>query len=188
MLEPVSDGSSRSVVTNPKITGARRATLGDQIRAGTPFPPDAAIPVRVIEYEIPNRTGNGTNELICLITSILDPTEATAIELATTYHERWETETGFREKKTHLHGPGRVLRSTSPKMARQEIWALLLAHHAIRRLLCQAADEAGLDPDRLSFLRSLRVIAPPGHRPGGFSPLSDGPKQPKPPSPRSSKN
>ena len=43
-------------------------------------------------------------------------------------------------------------------MVRQEIWALLLTHHAIRKLMCHAADEAGLDPDRLSFTRSLRVI------------------------------
>lgn len=43
-------------------------------------------------------------------------------------------------------------------MVRQEIWALLLTHYAIRKLMCKAADEAGLDPDRLSFIRSLRVI------------------------------
>ena len=43
-------------------------------------------------------------------------------------------------------------------MVRQEIWALLLTHYAIRKLMCHAADEAGLDPDHLSFTRSLRVI------------------------------
>jgi IS4 transposase len=43
-------------------------------------------------------------ELIYLITSILDPSDATATELATAYHERWESETGFREKKTYA-GP-----------------------------------------------------------------------------------
>jgi hypothetical protein len=111
----------------------------------------------VVEYEIPDREGNGTNELICLI-SILDPSDATAIELATAYHERWEAETSFREKKTYLRRSGRVLRSKSPDMVHQEIWALLLTHHAIRRLMCHAADEAGVDPDRLSFMRSLRVI------------------------------
>jgi hypothetical protein len=51
-----------------------------------------------------------------------------------------------------------VLRSKSPEMVRQEIWALLLTHYAIRKLMCHAADEAGLDPDQLSFTRSLRVI------------------------------
>jgi len=43
-------------------------------------------------------------------------------------------------------------------MVRQEIWALLLTHSAIRTLMCHAADEADIDPDRLSFIRSLRVV------------------------------
>jgi len=158
VIEALPDGSYRSIVINPKITGARRVKLIDQVRRGHQIPDGAAIPVRVVEYEIPDREGNGTGELICLITSILDPADATAIELATAYHERWESETSFNEKKTYLRGSGRVLRSKSPEMVRQEIWALLLTHYAIRRLMCTAADEAGLDPDRLSFIRSVRVI------------------------------
>lgn len=158
VIEPLPAGSYRSMVINPKITGARRTTLIDQVRRGHQIPEGDAIPVRVIEYEIPDREGNGTGELICLITSILDPSDATATELATAYHERWESETSFREKKTYLRRSGRVLRSKSPEMVRQEIWALLLTHYAIRKLMCKAADEAGLDPDRLSFTRSLRVI------------------------------
>lgn len=158
VIELLPDGSYRSLVINPRITGARRKTLIDQVHRGQKISPEAAIPVRVIEYEIPDREGNGTGELICLITSILDPDDVTAIELATAYHERWESETSFREKKTYLRRSGRVLRSKSPAMVRQEIWALLLSHYAIRKLMCHAADEAGLDPDRLSFTRSLRVI------------------------------
>lgn len=158
VIEPLPDGSYRSIVINPKITGARRTALIDQARRGHQIPGDHAIPVRVIEYDIPDREGNGTGELICLITSILDPSDVTAIELATAYHERWESETSFREKKTYLLRSGHALRSKSPEMVRQEIWAMLLAHYAIRKLMCQAADEAGHDPDRLSFTRSLRVI------------------------------
>lgn len=158
VIEPLPDSSYRSIVINPKITGARRWQLIDQARRGHQIPEGTAIPVRVIEYEVPDREGNGTGELICLITSILDPDDATAIELATAYHERWESETSFREKKTYLRRSGRVLRSKSPEMVRQEIWALLLTHYTIRKLMCEAADEAGLDPDRLSFMRSLRVI------------------------------
>lgn len=158
VIEPLPDGSYRSIVINPKIRDARRAKLIDQVRRRHQIPEGAAIPVRIIEYEIPDREGNGTGELICLITSTLDPSDATAIELATAYHERWESETSFGEKKTYLRGSGRVLRSKSPEMVRQEIWALLLTHYAIRKLMCKAADEAGLDPDRLSFIRSVRVI------------------------------
>jgi IS4 transposase len=158
VIQSLPDGSYRSIVINPKITGTRREKLIDQVRHGHEIPAGAAIPVRVIEYEIPDREGNSTGELICLITSILDPSDVTATELATAYHERWESETGFREKKTYLRRSGRVLMSKSPEMVRQEIWALLLTHYAIRKLMCHAADEAGLDPDRLSFTRSLRVI------------------------------
>jgi hypothetical protein len=158
VLEALPDGSYRSVVINPKISGARRARLLERVRRGESVPRDQAMPVRVVEYEIPDREGNGTGELICLITSITDPAEATASELAAAYHDRWESETSFREKKTYLRRSGRVLRSKSPNMVRQEIWALLLTHYAIRKLMCRAADEAGHDPDRLSFTRSLRVI------------------------------
>lgn len=158
VIEPLSDGSYRSVVINPTISGARRVKLLDRIRRGESVPTKQAVPVRVVEYDIPDREGNGTGELVCLITSILDPAEVTAIELATAYHDRWESETSFREKKTYLRRSGRVLRSKSPKMVRQEIWAMLLTHYAIRKLMCRAADEAGHDPDRLSFTRSLRVI------------------------------
>lgn len=158
VLEWLPDGSYRSVLINPKITKARRVRLLEDVRAGRPVPDDAVYPVRVIEYDIPDREGNGTGELICLITTILDPSDAPALELAAAYHERWEIETSIDEKKTHLRGPGRILRSKSPDMVHQEIWALLLTHYAIRRLMCKAADEADLDPDRLSFMRSLRII------------------------------
>jgi hypothetical protein len=158
VLQALADGSYRSVVINPKISGARRVKLLDRIRRGESVPAAQARPVRVVEYEISDRDGNGTGELICLITSITDPAEVTAVELATAYHDRWENETSYQEKKTYLRRSGRVLRSKSPNMVRQEIWALLLTHYAIRKLMCRAADEAGHDPDRLSFTRSLRVI------------------------------
>jgi hypothetical protein len=170
VLASLEDGAYRSVLINPKISGKRRKVLLDRIRAGEPVRRDQAIPVRVIEYNVTDREGNGTGELICLITSILDPAEVTATELAEAYHDRWESETSFREKKTYLRRSGRVLRSKSPAMVRQEIWALLLTHYAIRRLMCRAADEAGYDPDRLSFTRSLRVIRRQVTNQADFSP------------------
>jgi len=170
MLEPLEDGGYRSALINPKISGNRRKKLLDRLHAGEPVRRDQAIPVRVVEYNVTDREGNGTAELICLITSILDPTEVTATELAEAYHDRWESETSFREKKTYLRRSGRVLRSKSPAMVRQEIWAMLLTHYGIRRLMCRAADEAGYDPDRLSFTRSLRVIRRQVTNQADFSP------------------
>ena len=120
------DGSYLSLAINPKIRGTRRERLIQQAKTGTDIDPAEAHRVRVAEYDIPDREGNGTNEIICVITSILDPTEATAEELAAAYHERWECENLIDEVKTHQRGPARVLRSKSPDMVSQEIWALLL--------------------------------------------------------------
>ncbi|MFL6141330.1 MAG: transposase [Labedaea sp.] len=111
---------------------------------------------RVVEYMLPNR-GEDT-ETFCLITSILDWEYAPAYELAALYHERWEFETLLDEIEIHQLGHGRVLRSKSPEMVKQEIWGILLAHYAIRHLMHEAADTADVDPDRLSFIRSLRLI------------------------------
>ena len=112
----------------------------------------------MIEYEVPDRGGDGTGELIALITTITDPREAPAIALAEAYHQRWEHETGNDQLKTHLRGPGKVLRSKSPDMVRQEIYGYLLTHWAISGLICQAATEADIDPDRVKFTRTVRVI------------------------------
>jgi hypothetical protein len=158
VLQWLPDGSYLSLIYHPKARGRRREELLRHAREGSPVDPDEAHVVRVAEYDIPDREGNGAREIICVITSILDPAEATAEELAAAYHERWECENLIDEVKTHQRGPARILRSRSPDMVRQETWALLLTHYGIRRLMCNAADEIGEDPDRLSFMRSLRVI------------------------------
>ena len=117
------------------------------------------ITVRVIEYTLGKDPGRPQRPApYRLLTTILDPAQAPAAELAALYHERWEFETTLAELKTHQRGPGVVLRSRSPAGVEQEVWAMLLVHHAIRRLMHQAALGADLDPDRLSFVRSLRVV------------------------------
>ncbi|MBG0816088.1 transposase [Planomonospora sp. ID82291] len=78
--------------------------------------------------------------------------------LAACYQERWEAETGFAQLKIHLRGPGRVLRSRTPDLVRQEIWACLLTHWALATLICTAATAAGVDPDRIKFPATLRIV------------------------------
>lgn len=158
VLRWLPDGSYLSVIVNPKITGRRRAQLIRDAESGVAIDPSDGYVVRVVEYDVPDRDGSGTEEIICVITSVLDPAEATAEELAAAYHERWEGENLIDELKTHQRGPAKILRSQSPAMVRQEIWSFLLAHYGIRKLMCRAADEIGEDPDRLSFMRSLRII------------------------------
>ena len=93
-----------------------------------------------------------------MITTILDPAQAPAKELAALYHERWEIETALDELKTHLRGAQIVLRSKTPDLVRQEFYGLLMAHFAVRGLMHEAALRAGDDPDRLSFLHAVRVV------------------------------
>jgi Insertion element 4 transposase N-terminal/Transposase DDE domain len=117
------------------------------------------IVVRVVEYTLGKDPGRHQPPgPYRLLTTICDPDQAPAAELAALYHQRWEFETALDELKTHQRGPGVVLRSRSPQLVEQEVWGMLLVHHAIRALMHQAASDGGLDPDRLSFTRSLRVI------------------------------
>ena len=121
-------------------------------------------------WELPGLNGQNTRELICLLTTILDPKDAPALVLAQGYHDRWEHETGNDQLKTHLRGPGRVLRSHSPDMVRQEIYGYLLTHYAISALICRAATEADMDPDRVKFLRTVRIVRRRVADPAAFSP------------------
>jgi hypothetical protein len=114
------------------------------------------IEVRAIDYRLYGVAD--AEPMYRLVTTILDPAQASAQELAALYHERWEIETVFGELKTHLRGSKIVLRSKTPDLVRQEIYGLLMAHFAIRGLMHEAALSADEDPDRLSFLHAVRVL------------------------------
>ncbi len=123
--------------------------------SGTGRSTTAPLQVRVIDYTIED--GRENPESYRLLTTILDPAEATAEDLATVYSERWEIESTFDELKTHQRGPRGVLRSKSPDLVLQEIWGHLCCHYAIRTLMADAAAHAGRDPDRVSFVAALRI-------------------------------
>lgn len=112
--------------------------------------------VRVIEYRIKNQKGE--DQVVRIITSILDWRLAPAEELAALYAQRWEFETTLDEFKTHLRGARTVLRSQTPDLVRQEVYGILLAHFALRGLMHEAAVHAGRDPDRISFVHTVRVV------------------------------
>ncbi len=179
VVKVLPDGTYLSVLINPKIRGARRReaimTLaevaareaadgqvtsdhgdGNKLDLAELDSAEAHL-VRVVEYDVPDRAGNGTGELIVVLSTILDPAQAGADELAAAYHQRWEEETSNDQLKTHLRGPGKVLRSKLPELVHQEIWAWLLAHYALSALITQAAEAADLDPDWISFTRVLRI-------------------------------
>ncbi|MCX5401288.1 IS4 family transposase [Streptomyces sp. NBC_00102] len=156
VLETLADGSYVS-----EIVAAR-----DNYRRADPER------VRVIEYVLGPR-GGGT--VYRLITTLLDPDQAPAEELAAVYAQRWEIENTLDEIKNHQGIPGLVLRSRYPRGVEQEIFAFLLVHHALRDLMHQAALKADHDPDRVSFTRTLRVVRRHVTGQAALSPLTTGP-------------
>ncbi len=120
--------------------------------------------VRVVDYTVDD--GRANPETYRLFTTLLNPDDVSATELAAAYHQRWEIELTFDELKTHQRGPRLVLRSKSPDLVQQEIWGHLCCHYAIRTLMADAAQHSGNDPDRMSFVAALRIahqsIAPRG--------------------------
>ena len=124
--------------------------------------------VRVIDYTIDD--GRDNPATYRLFTTLTDPAEAPAANLAAAYAERWEIELTFDELKTHQRGPRTVLRSKSPALVLQEIWGHLCCHYAIRSLMAEAATHSGHDPDRVSFVAALRITRQTLAHPGAFPP------------------
>jgi len=159
------DGSWLSAVSDPAEARRRTHRNGVRRRRGSSLPPDtgplpADITVRVIEFTVTVTTSDGAvrTERYRLITTLLDHAAAPAAELAGGYAWRWAIETGFREFKTYLRGPGRLLRARTPELARQELWAYLVIYQAIRAVICRAAASRRLDPDRISFTATLHAV------------------------------
>jgi len=114
--------------------------------------------VRVIEYTLTDPNLPGYGQVHRLVTTLLDPKAYPLLELICAYHERWEVELIVDEMDTHqrlLPGP---LRSLKPVGVIQELYAWLIAHYIIRALMHQAAQQANLDPDRLSFVGAVRLL------------------------------
>jgi hypothetical protein len=129
------------------------------------------VTVRVVEYTLA-----GSATVYRLITTILDPAQAPAADLAALYAQRWEFEISLGELKTHQGAPRMVLRSQAPGGVEQEVYGFLLVHYAIRALMHQAALDAGIDPDRVSFTRTLRLTRRQVPAQAALSPLTAGPR------------
>ena len=126
------------------------------------------ITVRVIDYTIDD--GRENPETYRLLTTICDPDQASAEDLAVAYAQRWEIENAFDELKTHQRGPRIVLRSKSPDLVHQEIWGYLCCHYAIRTLMADTAAKGDPDPDRVSFVAALRITRRSIAQQGDFPP------------------
>jgi hypothetical protein len=147
VVDELADGAYLSYLSQPGTRGKGRR-----------------IPVRVIEYTLDRDPDTGARlpaskrETYRLVTTILDPVDAPADELAALYSERWEHETLLDEIKVHQQDNRLVLRSRTPQRVEQEVWGILALHRALRKLIHDTALTEGLDPDRLSFTHTVKVV------------------------------
>ncbi len=122
---------------------------------GGRYRPQQGMWVRIISYRVTDARLGEPGKEYRLVTTLLNPRVAPALTLIELYHERWEIELVIDEIKTHERAQRKVLRSKTPEGVRQELYGVYLAHYAVRALLAEAAIEAELDPDRLSFSEGL---------------------------------
>ena len=115
--------------------------------------------VRVIEYTVHTTPEDGggeqTSEVFCLVTSLLDPEEHPALDLACCYPARWGCETVIGHHKTDMGEGQPVLRSKDPAGVEQEMWALFAVYQAICKIIGIGAAAAGIPPDTISFPHAL---------------------------------
>lgn len=143
MVQPLADGSYLAYL---RPSDYHRRKQGERLL------------VRILEYTITDPNLPGYDETHRLVTTLLEPDRYPILTLICTYHERWEVEITIDEIDTHqrlLPGP---LRSLKPVGVIQELYGLLIAHYIIRALMHEAACQAQLDPDRLSFSGAVRVL------------------------------
>ena len=154
--------AGKSAPPNPtEAAEAGEADAACKVGGPAPAPEPASAPapsltVRVIDYRLPGVPG--AEPIYRLITTLLDPVQAPAAELAALYQSRWSIESTFADLKTTLKGAQAVLRSKTPALVRQEFWGLLLAHHVVRKLMWEASLKATPPPDQLSFKHALSVV------------------------------
>jgi hypothetical protein len=117
------------------------------------------VTVRVIEYTVVTAPEGGgpeeTSETFRLVTSLLDPREYPALDLACCYPDRWQCETVIGRHKTDMGEGQPVLRSRDPDGVQQEMWALFAVYQALCKIIGIGAGAAGIPPARISFPRAL---------------------------------
>jgi hypothetical protein len=150
------DGSYLSTI-KPTHVGKAQATA-------------CATVVRVIEYALPHL--DEAQPRYRLLTTLLDPQEAPALELAALYHQRWQVEEVFDELKTHLLRGRRVLRSKKAELVKQEFYGWVLAHYAVRWLLHQGATRHRMPHDELSFASHVQLLRREQAPSGAFPPTA----------------
>ena len=100
--------------------------------------PDS-ITVREVRFRV-EQAGFRTRSIV-VVTTLLDPAQASREELASLYRARWNNELDLRSIKVTLQMDR--LRCKTPELVRKEIWAHVLAYNLIRTVMAQAAGRRG---------------------------------------------
>lgn len=154
-LEVLKDGSELVLLReSSSMRTGRRKKAGDKT---LPYLPDTV--ARLICFTVLTRTRSGRTKItqIRVLTTLLDPDLYPAAEIASLYGKRWIIEIAFLHLKRTVRGSRRALRARSPELARQEAWALLLAHNLIAGLAARAAAIAGIAPGQVVFAAVLSL-------------------------------
>jgi len=152
VLDVAADGTYLSRIADPAASRRMR-------RKGAEATDIPGITVRVITYSVESPDASQASETFTFVTDFCDPAVLSAEQAAVASASRWPIETCFGELETSLrHGAAVVLRSKSPDMIRQEIYAMFCCCQAIRTLISHAASHNGLDPGRVRFTRTRDAI------------------------------
>lgn len=127
------------------------------------------IPVRLIRHHYRHL---GQQKTLWLITSLLDCQEYPREDIVSLYRDRWGIETHYAYLKVTLQMA--VLRSRTVANIHREVAAIILVHNLLWHLVCRAAQQAGVSPNRISFAATVKTVlafcptlahAAPGQRP-----------------------
>jgi len=99
--------------------------------------------------------GFRTKEIV-VVTTILDPAQASREDLAELYRARWNNELDLRSMKITLQM--QILRGKTPDLVRKEVWTHVLAYNLIRTVMAQAAVQQKIPPRSLSFKGTLQTL------------------------------
>jgi hypothetical protein len=110
--------------------------------------------LRAVRVDV-RRTGFRSRRIM-LVTTFTDDQAASGSDLADLYRRRWQAELNLRSLKQSLQMD--ILRGKTPDMVRKEVWAHLLVYNLVRTVMAQAAAQAQVRPDEISFTGALQTI------------------------------
>jgi hypothetical protein len=113
-----------------------------------------SITVRETRIRVP-QPGFRTRSIV-VVTTLLDPQQATKEDLAALYRARWNAELDLRSIKSAMQM--RELRCKTPELVRKEVWAHILAYNLIRTVMAQAAARHDILPRSISFTGAMQIL------------------------------